>query len=41
MAPNLQVNLAVSPQGFGRRGKVKDFVSILNFRSYDLGPHVT
>lgn len=44
MAPNLQINLAISPHGFGRRLKVKGFVrivSFVSFRSYDLGPHVT
>lgn len=41
MAPNLQMNLAISPQGFGRRRKVKDLVSIVNFKSCDLGPHTT
>lgn len=41
MGPNLQRNLALSPQGFERRRKVKDFVSIVNSKSYDLGPHMT
>lgn len=39
MASNLEINLAISPQGFGRRRKEKDFVSIVNFKNYDLGPH--
>lgn len=38
MASNLEINLAISPQGFGRR-KEKDFVSIVNLKNYDLGPH--
>lgn len=39
MASNLETNLAISPQGFGRRRKEKDFVSIVHLKNYDLGPH--